>query len=318
MSPRGLVVSRWALRIVGWMFAGIFFVIVYTLSARYLRSLIAYFGPPWSPGWCLQLALGAWIVLNVVGNYAWCVFTDPGRLPKALRGSDPADGGISTGAVAFRRDPRFCQDCGILPPVRALHCPFCDACVLKMDHHCPWVLGCVGYHNHPYFVLYLLYCVVGTAYLSSVSIPALQDTSFMNALSESSRQDVWSVLIISAAAGVLLAAFGGFHAFLAATNQTSFECVENSCCVKKSRKHSFNRCGIAQRYDVGLEKNLGDLFGVGWTGRWWRLLLPLRIVRAGDGVTFSTRAPLEGSASDDSEQARLIQASRPAPKVLNV
>ena len=322
MSPLGRVVTRWALRVAGWIFASIFFIIVYTLSARYLRSLIAYFGAPWSPPWCLQLSIGAWLVLNVVGNYAWCVFTDPGRLPKASASGNVACTNANAAGTASmaggRRDPRFCQECGIVPPARAMHCPFCDACVLKMDHHCPWILGCVGYHNHPYFVLYLLYCVLGTVYLSIVSIPALQDASFMSALPDSSRHDVRSVLIISAAAGVLLVAFGGFHTFLAGTNQTSFECIENSCCAKKSgTDHSFHHCGIDQRYNVGLEKNLDDLFGVGWTSRWWRLLLPLPIVRAGDGVTFSIRAPRESSTSD-SEQTLLIQALPPLPKVVNV
>ena len=39
---------------------------------------------------------------------------------------------------------RSCTPCGITPkPDRAHHCSNCERCVLKMDHHCPWIGGCV-------------------------------------------------------------------------------------------------------------------------------------------------------------------------------
>ncbi|RUP48013.1 hypothetical protein BC936DRAFT_145070 [Jimgerdemannia flammicorona] len=36
--------------------------------------------------------------------------------------------------------PRFCDHCRCIKPDRAHHCRDCDACVLKMDHHCPWYI----------------------------------------------------------------------------------------------------------------------------------------------------------------------------------
>ncbi|UZJ51609.1 hypothetical protein CBS101457_000929 [Exobasidium rhododendri] len=45
----------------------------------------------------------------------------------------------------------YCYRCKRYKPPRAHHCRHCATCVLKMDHHCPWVGGCVGARNHKYF-----------------------------------------------------------------------------------------------------------------------------------------------------------------------
>ena len=39
-----------------------------------------------------------------------------------------------------------------------------ERCVLDMDHYCPWMNNCVGYRNYRYFILYLIYMVVGCVF----------------------------------------------------------------------------------------------------------------------------------------------------------
>jgi len=33
---------------------------------------------------------------------------------------------------------QFCDTCDFIKPDRTYHCSSCGACVLRMDHHCPW------------------------------------------------------------------------------------------------------------------------------------------------------------------------------------
>ena len=55
----------------------------------------------------------------------------------------------------------YCQKCQMKRPGRAHHCKICNKCVLKMDHHCPWIANCVGHQNQKYFYQFLFFASLG-------------------------------------------------------------------------------------------------------------------------------------------------------------
>jgi len=49
----------------------------------------------------------------------------------------------------------------------------CIRCVMKMDHHCPWINNCVGHFNHAYFTCFLFFTPCGCIHALCMLIPAL-------------------------------------------------------------------------------------------------------------------------------------------------
>jgi palmitoyltransferase ZDHHC9/14/18 len=43
---------------------------------------------------------------------------------------------------------KYCVECYIYRPLRAIHCQACNHCVERYDHHCPWLGVCIGKYNY--------------------------------------------------------------------------------------------------------------------------------------------------------------------------
>ena len=55
-----------------------------------------------------------------------------------------------------QNEKNYCHKCNKERPNRAHHCKVCGVCILKMDHHCPWIANCVGEKNEREFIYFLI------------------------------------------------------------------------------------------------------------------------------------------------------------------
>ena len=85
------------------------------------------------------VAVGAAAMASGVGTAAMGAAASAGGVPVQPRAGPPAQ---------QQRGRRMCRRCQAFKPPRAHHCSICKRCIIKMDHHCPWVNNCVGIGNH--------------------------------------------------------------------------------------------------------------------------------------------------------------------------
>ncbi|KAI9205416.1 DHHC palmitoyltransferase-domain-containing protein [Polychytrium aggregatum] len=184
-------------------------------------------------------------------------------------------------ALELKRDgsKRYCNKCKIYKPDRCHHCSACDQCILKMDHHCPWINNCVGFRNYKYFYLFVsygaLYCiyVFGTAlgtFLSQQSLSIIEvDLQLL------------LLIMLSGIFGLCLLGFSGLHTTLLLTNTTTIESIEGARTIRLPDGSSA-RTGKVNIYNLGWKKNASQVMG---QRGWWSWLLPVSD-EFGDGHSF--------------------------------
>ncbi|KAJ8113634.1 hypothetical protein OPT61_g4269 [Boeremia exigua] len=71
--------------------------------------------------------------------------------------------------------PLWCDKCHNWKPDRAHHCKELGRCVRKMDHYCPWAGGIIAESTHKFFMQFVSYGALYTAYVWIVTAVFLAD-----------------------------------------------------------------------------------------------------------------------------------------------
>jgi len=156
--------------------------------------------------------------------------TDPGSVPKESRPlpDDEQENDFEANEKGGNRDPwkKYCKRCKAFKPVRAHHCSICSRCIVKMDHHCPWVNNCVGIGNHKLFLLFLFWvnsvCIYSLVLLIAKFIMCRGECG-------STNQHLLSVFLLVEAVlfGLFTLCMKGDQISVVTTNQTQIDKLKN-------------------------------------------------------------------------------------------
>lgn len=193
---------------------------------------------------------------------------------------------------------RQCKWCNRYKPDRAHHCRVCRSCVLRMDHHCPWIANCVGFRNHKYFFLLVLYSLVDCMFVIATASESMrrsltQETEF------SHRFLLVFCLTLAVMMGTLLTLFFMFHSWLMLKTTTTIEFCE------KTYRHTGNSHKGAPKsiYDRGFLDNVKAVLGSNML-MWFLPVCP----PDGTGLSFKVADGVDTDAEGDesSETSSLL------------
>ncbi|KPA79765.1 hypothetical protein ABB37_05514 [Leptomonas pyrrhocoris] len=193
-----------------------------------------------------RVIVGVSAVVSVVALLV-CGLSDPGIKPRA---EPPPPDAIPHDSLWRERvyvdkdgtphhtrvEVKWCYRCNIYRPYRGVHCRFCDACVTRRDHHCPWTGTCIGARNYrSYFALvWVLSIMLLAAFIGGVQSlvqrsirfgdanAGVQDapSGFTSALIDTYGIEL-ALILLSFLFGFLSVSLAVHHSYLITQNLTS-------------------------------------------------------------------------------------------------
>ncbi|KAJ2780795.1 Palmitoyltransferase [Coemansia javaensis] len=250
-------------------------------------------------------------------NYYCAVAVAPGYVPL---GWEPPRAGANV--YELKRDtlkPRYCRICKGFKPPRSHHCSDCDRCVLKLDHHCPYIGQCVGFGNQGHFLRFIysvdVTCAMAMALHAMRLYELVVDSVNGTYYARQPTQTEVAFLIVNITllffVLLLVGVLSCYHLYLVARNTTTIEAREKERVAKLVRS---KKCPpTPYPYDLGILRNFRAVLGDSIL-LWW-----LPKPAAGTGLDFAIRDglprpvywPPPGYTREGADPAKVEQGCNP-------
>ncbi|KAL1976464.1 hypothetical protein VTN31DRAFT_2746 [Thermomyces dupontii] len=181
--------------------AGVFSGTLFWVGLTYLFRIL----PVTWPSHVIQNVLFIALFAATTYFYALSVMENPGYVPKLGSRHQQREVIRELFDNWIFDEEHFCIHCMLRKPLRSRHCRRCGRCVAKHDHHCPWIVNCVGVNNLRHFYLYIISLKIGILLLIKLVIdyikilPTPEDTScnFVNdSICGVVKKDTWTLVLV--------------------------------------------------------------------------------------------------------------------------
>uniref|UniRef100_A0A0B7A3E4 Palmitoyltransferase n=1 Tax=Arion vulgaris TaxID=1028688 RepID=A0A0B7A3E4_9EUPU len=137
--------------------------VIFTIAWVTLRCHLMWWPPYLSLGAFINITVFLlWVTLTLYNYFAACI-KGPGFVPFSWKPTNVED----------MKHLQYCESCEGYKTPRSHHCRKCGRCVMKMDHHCPWINTCCGHFNHANFCWFLLFAPIGCVHALFIIIPSI-------------------------------------------------------------------------------------------------------------------------------------------------
>ncbi|KAJ3330136.1 Mitochondrial inner membrane protease atp23 [Blyttiomyces sp. JEL0837] len=187
------------------------------------------------------------------------------------------------------KEPEFktCYKCKLPKPDRAHHCSVCDKCVLKMDHHCPWLTFAVAEKAQPdIYLVKTTYLTLAALYYFLMNVPIFYAELWAHHDIVTAAFSYKGFLFTFLLAGTIVFVVGylaGYNFYLIVSGQTTIEHSMNSY----AKKNAALRGEIwVNEFDLGTYRNMAIFFNISYNRPWWTVFVPMPVPAMGDGTMY--------------------------------
>jgi hypothetical protein len=128
----------------------------------FFYCILAYFAMPSPISVCFWLTGGSFGAI-VFGSLLTAALSNPGIcMGKDGLTQSPPDTLDETAL-------QDCVQCKVIRPKEAIHCDYCDCCMVGVDHHCPFIGRCIAKNNKTAFRVMMSSIFISTLFMVPTS-----------------------------------------------------------------------------------------------------------------------------------------------------